>query len=317
MVLSCNHFGVRLSTTASLQSCLGTALVWHRKPSFGGGNPADSCHTRGHFKRDTLCTAALLQRRKRQIIISNTRSAFVANFCAVNLDFTLTVYGTTLKLQVIVWYLIFRQGWCWRIPVLRDATPDIWQFNVRRSFKGTQHLHLNGFVSSMVHYTPLDLSHKARISIRRLLVFGRLASRILSTNIDHHIAICRILLLGAIASPAWAAHPWRRPAQHKKLLNTTVKQQDSWGGTGSQGIPNMLRNSVALFNIGRNVSRCGDLAMSQEASLRPLTAKPRFLSQASHVWFAVNTWYWDRIFSPPASVFSCHYLSTNVTELIR
>jgi hypothetical protein len=76
-------------------------------------------------------------------------------------------------------------------------------------------------------------------------------------------------------------------------LNTTVS---SWSAEESQGIHIMLRNSVASFNIGRKVSRCGALAMAQEVSLRPLTAMARVRSQASHVWLIVNTCHWERTF---------------------
>jgi len=79
-------------------------------------------------------------------------------------------------------------------------------------------------------------------------------------------------------------------------LNTTVKQRDSWGAEESHGILSTLRNSVASFNIGRKVSRCGGLAMVQEVSLRLLNAMARVWSQTSHVLLIVNTCYWDRIF---------------------
>ena len=72
------------------------------------------------------------------------------------------------------------------------------------------------------------ISHKIRILISRQLMFERKATRKLSSNIDHQIAMYRVLLPDGVASPC--------SSTAQSPLNTTVMQQDSWGAEESQGI---------------------------------------------------------------------------------
>jgi hypothetical protein len=144
-------------------------------------------------------------------------------------------------------------------------------------------------------------SHKIRILISRLLMFDRKATRTLSSNIDHHIAMCRVLLPGGVASRD--SEPVRAAAQHNRRWTQP-----------SSSIQIMLRNPVVAFNIGRKVSRCRGLAVAQDVSLR-------LVYGLSLRWLEFDPrpgtcdLLWTRVtgtgFFPTTPVLPCHYHSTN------
>jgi hypothetical protein len=80
------------------------------------------------------------------------------------------------------------------------------------------------------------ISHKIRILISRLLMFERKVTGTLSSNIDHHIAMCRVLHPGGVASRDSA--PVRAAAQHNRR----------WTQTSSSRIPEVQKR-VRAFKI--------------------------------------------------------------------
>lgn len=190
VVLSCNYFGVRLSSAASLHRVSTQKL--YLTGSFIGQDIPLTAVVSGITIQGTLLALLLDCSAGSGLFLSAILATQLRPILCWYPGFYPKVLRETLKLQLRASYLILPQGWFWEFRscgMPRQVAAIYCMPTFRRDVAPSTSR--TGKPSGPPHSI---MSHKIRILTSRLLKFEHKAPRTLSSNIDHHIAMCRILL---------------------------------------------------------------------------------------------------------------------------